>query len=704
MDTEFTSPLPNDSVAPAPSARAGPSPPANSFRRFPSDSSPQSGEGVAALTPLQRFTALLGEDVFFVPCEWGSKEPLVTYVERPFEGTKTDAYRALFDAAPTNIAVYLGQASGGLCAIDFDADEDLAAFLAVNPKLAHTTRSRGSRGGMVWVRIAHGAMADGRSKMADNGDASPQDGEGDYPASCNPEHKHFEWRADQRLSTIHGRHPHGMDYTLVVDAVPVMLPFSEIVWPDGWELPWANTGDAKLKQLYGEPFYQTDKGALTGINEAYWAGLHAAENEVLFEPDERAFYGYRDDTGLFEIESEDALRTKISGRMLEASRQAGVFDLQKRRTARTLNSVIAHLRGIVERRGAFAERRKVIHLANGVIAFDGCDAALHPFSPEFRSRHRSPIAFDEHARCERFLNELVLPAVHPEDVELLQKFAGMMLLGHNRAQRLLILDGEAGRGKTQFANVMQGIVGLANVTQLRTKHLAERFELFRYLKKTLLVGVDVEADFLSTKGAAVLKGLVGGDWFDAEQKGGTGCFQMQGHFNVLITSNARLKVRLQGDVGAWRRRLNIVRYEAPPPVKKVPDFGAFLVRTEGSGILNWALLGAQKVLREIPDDGGDFVMTPRQHDVVDSLLAESDSLRHFLRDRVIGDEWGDVTVTELVEAYAAYCPERRWQPLAITEVQSALEGLMLELFGVSKCHGVERHGKNQRGFRGVKFR
>ena len=104
-------------------------------------------------TPLQRFTALLGEDVFFVPCEWGTKVPLVTYVERPFEGTKTPAYRALFDAEPTNIAAYLGRASGGLCAIDFDADEDLAAFLAVNPKLATTTHSRGSRGGMLWLRV-----------------------------------------------------------------------------------------------------------------------------------------------------------------------------------------------------------------------------------------------------------------------------------------------------------------------------------------------------------------------------------------------------------------------------------------------------------------------------------------------------------------------------------------------------------------------
>ena len=34
------------------------------------------------------------------------------------------------------------------------------------------------------------------------------------------------------------------------------------------------------------------------------------------------------------------------------------------------------------------------------------------------------------------------------------------------------------------------------------------------------------------------------------------------------------------------------------------------------------------------------------------------------------DAYGDVT-SELMEAYAAYCPERRWQPLPITEVQQA---------------------------------
>ena len=284
---------------------------------------------------------------------------------------------------------------------------------------------------------------------------------------------------------------------------------------------------------------------------------------------------------------------------------------------------------LLERRGAFVQRERRIHLANGVFSF-GNGGELLPFSPVYVSRNRSPIVFDENARCDRFLNELVYPAVHKDDILLLQKYAGQCLLGNNLVQRMLILDGETARGKTQFANVVQGIIGRENVTQLRTKFLGDRFETFRFLKKTLLVGVDVEPDFLSTKGASVLKGLVGGDWFDAEQKCGTGCFPVQGTFCALVTSNTRLRVRLKGDVGAWRRRLLIVRYEAPAPKRKIPDFGALLVREEGNGILNWCIAGLDMLLRDV-DQTGDIALTDRQRDIVDSLLTESDSLRVFLR-------------------------------------------------------------------------
>ena len=79
-------------------------------------------ESEAYVNLRRRFENLLGADVFFVPCEWGTKRPLATYVERSFEAAKTEAYRALFEVQEVNFAVYPGKASGGLCAIDFDRD------------------------------------------------------------------------------------------------------------------------------------------------------------------------------------------------------------------------------------------------------------------------------------------------------------------------------------------------------------------------------------------------------------------------------------------------------------------------------------------------------------------------------------------------------------------------------------------------------
>ena len=362
------------------------------------------------MTPLERFTSLLGDDVFFVPCEWGTKEPLITYVERPFEGTRTPAYRAVFDATETNIAVYLGQASGGLCAIDFDADEDLAAFLSVNSQLTDTTRSRGSRGGMLWLRI-----------------------EGDYPESCNPEHKRFEWCADGRLSTIAGRHPKGMDYALAVDAAPVTVPFASIVRPADWELPWVNKAGedaaAALAKKYGQPFYTNKDGRVTGVNERYWAALYARENRVLFDPDEKAFYLYDEAKGLWQLVTQENIRETLSGRILDVSRESRQFSLEVQITQTRLKAVVSALMGIVENRGAFKTKQRFIHVANGVVRFaDDGDVQFGGFNPDDFSRNQSPFAFEPEAECPRFSNELIYPAVSPDDADLIQRGRGWRCL------------------------------------------------------------------------------------------------------------------------------------------------------------------------------------------------------------------------------------------------------------------------------------
>jgi P4 family phage/plasmid primase-like protien len=661
---------------------------------------------------------LLGDEVFFVPCEWGTKKPLVTYVERPFESTKTPAYRAVFEVNQINVAVYLGKASGGLCAIDFDRDEDLAGFLDVNPSLAGTLRSRGSRGGMVWVRIVNssecrvqsGTAADACGEASLPGLSGRRDGDIGaipYPESCTT--KHFEWRADHRLSTIWGRHPKGMDYTLVVEAAPAVLAFSEIMWPAGWELPWvtaaAEAETAALAKEYGQPFYTNKDGKVTGINERYWAALYARENRVLYDPDEKAFYRYTEGNGIWQQATPESIRETISARILEVSRESRQFSLEIQITLTRLNAVVSALKGIVERRGAFKGKQRYIHVANGVIRFpaDG-DVQFGGFSPDDFSRNQSPYAFDAAAECPRFVNELIHPAVSADDADLLQRWAGLALFGYNLPQRFLILDGTPNGGKGTLVRIIQALVGIENTYQLRTECLHERFETYRYRGKTLLIGPDVRGSFLMEKGASMLKVLVGGDPISAEGKGLNGDFAMFGTFNIVVTCNSRLRIRLEDDAGAWRRRLLVVRYEKPPPAKRILDFDHALLRDEGSGILRWAMAGFVKLQEEFRQCG-DFKLSDSQRERIDALLAESESLRVFLRERVERFQYGDVTCSEVSQAYAEYCADKGWNALPVTVVERQLSDLMLEMFHTTKAHSIERDGKrSNRGWRKVRLR
>ena len=649
-------------------------------------------------TAVHRIQRLLGEQVVVVWMARGTKAPKFRgWQKQTIEHMRDPRYVANLNSGH-NLGVLVGAPSGGVCSIDIDDDAGVEPFLALNPQLRETLFTRGKRGGNVWVKIR-----------------------GQYPGAAKLETREGaawgEWRSTGNQTVIHGVHPEGMEYRATQDAPAIELTFGEIVWPENVALPWkpraeipqGESADATLCRRFGEPFFMSESqdgesSRVSGINEAYWAGLYAAENIALFEPDERTFYRYHGDTGLFIAESADAIKQVVSARLLEVSREAEhLAGLERFRNDRTLNAITSQLRGIIEEHRAFAERQSIVHIENGVVVFADDGIRLEPFSPKFRSRNRSPIAYDPNAVCSRFLNELVLSAVHPEDALLLQKMAGQCLLGVNITQRLTLLDGLAERGKTQYAIILQKLIGQENVTQLRTQHLGERFELFRFLRKTMLVGVDVDENFLSSKGAPVIKGLVGGDWFDAEMKGGTGCFPLQGRFNALITSNCRLRVRLQGDVGAWRRRLLIVRYEAPKPAKRIHDFADLLIREEGSGILNWALEGLGLLLADV-NEIGDVKTTERQRAIVDSLLSESDSLRVFLRERVNHADDEALTTAELVEHYAEFCPERGWDPLPITAIHRQLESLMLELFQVCRSNSVQRDGKSQKGFRGVAFK
>lgn len=261
----------------------------------------------------------------------------------------------------------------------------------------------------------------------------------------------------------------------------------------------------------------------------------------------------------------------------------------------------------------------------------------------------------------------------------------------------MILTGTPGGGKSTLLEIIEAVIGPANVCQLRTEHLSNRFELSRFLRKTTLSGKDVKGNFLQTEGAHVLKALVGHDLLSAERKGSNIEFQIKGEFGVAVSCNSRLRVKLDGDVDAWRRRLLIIRYEKLKPKERILDFAEKLLTEEASGILHWMVDGAIMHLGEC-DTMGEYRLTEAQEDRVDQFLAESDSIRHFVIDRIEEAPDCDLTTTEIVSAYFDYCVESGWVAFSSREVEMALPDMMLELFHSARSAHIQRPSGRQKGY------
>ena len=96
----------------------------------------------------------------------------------------------------------------------------------------------------------------------------------------------------------------------------------------------------------------------------------------------------------------------------------------------------------------FAPETDRIHLEDGTLYFNGCFVDIK----ESVVRTRLPVRYNPYApkpeRWLSFLDELL----YPEDIPTLQEFIGYCLIPSNKGQRMMIIKGNGGEGKSQIKN------------------------------------------------------------------------------------------------------------------------------------------------------------------------------------------------------------------------------------------------------------
>lgn len=455
---------------------------------------------------------------------------------------------------------------------------------------------------------------------------------------------------------------------------------------------WFKQRFPKLAEKYGEPVHQSISGNrahVRDISEDFMAATLSSdgmnETPTVYLAIEERFYSYNSVTGIFERQREEDIAAKLSALFLECVREcrdsAEISKLEFAfRDSAALAGIIRRAKGVLAVEDDFfaKDHTEFLPVANGMLRLS--DRALLPFSPSYRCRNKLAVVYDPKAYPSMFMEKLLQPALEPADICLIQKYCGLLLVGINLSQKILLLTGTAGGGKSTLISVIIGIIGNGNVGMLRTEFLGDRFEIGRHMDKTLLYGPDVPEDFLSKRTASVLKSLTGGDMMTAEFKNSNESPQVKCEFNVVVTSNSRLTVYLEGDSDAWRRRLAMVKYERSKPSVPIPNLAEKIVAEEGSGVLNFMLDGLD-VLRA---DNWQLHLNERQQASVDDLLLESDSHREFIKNCLVKDSAAPgMTKLEVYTAYVEFCDRRGWIAMSKNRFGKFGPEIIAQEFGLS---------------------
>ena len=401
---------------------------------------------------------------------------------------------------------------------------------------------------------------------------------------------------------------------------------------------------------------------------------------------------------------------RLSLFLLECAKVFAVPALENKRKYSVLRNMLKFLTAMCRQSNFFKRADSAfIHCGNGVLELDGQgDWSLKPFSPDYRSRNRCEIPYCPTAASPRFLSELLQPLTESDDADLLQQYIGQCLSGKNITQSILLMTGSGGSGKGTLANITEKLIGEGNYTQIRPGQITGRFETSFFMNKTLLTGKESNTSFFSSNGMQVLKSLVGDDKLRAELKNSNRHEMIDGVYNVFIVGNTIpvLAFESDDDKSAWRRRLRWIRCKNYKPAVPIPNFAEKLIAEEGSGILNWALEGARRIIQS---GSSHLPCSKTQTANLDYLFHAAEPLDYFLECTITKNHGTNITGDDLFQTFINFAQMMNWRPWTQREFQKKIPEAMLQHFGTPLRRDVPRlraDGKttNRSGFFHVAFK
>lgn len=343
----------------------------------------------------------------------------------------------------------------------------------------------------------------------------------------------------------------------------------------------------------------------------------------------------------------------------------------------------------------FNDNKDLICLQNGM--FNLVTGDILPHDKAYFATHMLPIEFDPAnvPDCPSWKKRLQEWNPAPLVVRELQKFFGYCLTRQTRYERMLLLYGPGGDGKSTVMKILRALVGELNCSHIPMGRLEDQFYLSRLVDKLVNMSTEVEARAMQSM---EIKAIVSGDPICASFKNQTP-FDFE-PFCKLVYSTNRLPKMLDNSDGFFRK---IMIIEFKGQFVKRGSANIFLydeLLQELPGIFAWALAGLVMLL-----DEGFSQVAEMQQSLTDYKRINNNVL-YYIEQHVQADPAGRAGKTSVYEDYGKRC--RAWNLMPIGEPHFRREfNKLIDELGIEvrdgKLSSSDESGRRPNAYVGIRL-
>lgn len=340
----------------------------------------------------------------------------------------------------------------------------------------------------------------------------------------------------------------------------------------------------------------------------------------------------------------------------------------------------------------FVPETDKIHLANGTLALDGSFTEDRPNIV----RSRLPVAYRPDAsvpvRWLSFLDGLL----YAEDIPTLQEFIGYCLIPSNKGQRMMVMKGNGGEGKSQIGAVLGALLG-SNMKDGSIGKISEN-RFARADLEYILLCVDDDMRMEALRQTNYVKSIVTAQGqMDLERKGKQS-YQGWMYARLLAFSNGDLQALYDRSDGFYRRQLILTTKDKPLSRVDDPDI-AEKMAAEVEGILLWAFEGLQRLVK----NGFQFTESDRAKRNRELVKRDNNNVFDFLESNGYIRLKADACTSskELYEVYRMWCEENSLNAIKARGFSDALIANQRRYNLESTNNIVNSSGRRVRGFVGI---